>query len=150
MMTAVLDNTYDNMIGAVVFTLISAVILIAFLNQRKKPRAKIAAVVCLLSSTLGTSLGWAAVVVSKYQDEASYLSVKLIALGGLFILSPICLFGKWFAEWVVGVLRLQPRKQRILFHIHGLEIRSGDIFLWIFLIIYIWGIVEMWRLSGKL
>ena len=60
-----------------IFTVISVMLFVVFLKQRKKPRFKLPATVCVLSSAVGTSLAWLAYVVDMYQKEAFYLSLKL-------------------------------------------------------------------------
>lgn len=112
---------------AVIYTVVSVMLLVAFLKQRKKPRFKLPATVCLLSSAFGTILVWLAPIVFTYQKEVSYLSLKLIALGGAFILCPFALFGGWFVDYLVIIFKLKPREQRILFHIGKIGIRFSDI-----------------------
>jgi hypothetical protein len=124
------------MTDAVILTVISLMLFAVFLKQRKKPRFKLPATLCLLSSAFGTSLAWLAYVVYMYQKEAFYLSLKLRTLGGIFILFPFILFGDWFVYYIIDIFKLKPHKQRILFHIGKIGIRFIDIIRVIILIAY--------------
>jgi len=121
---------------AVICTVISVMLLVAFLKHRKKPRFKLPATVCLLSSAFGTILVWLAPVVYIYQKEVSYLSLKLIALGGAFILYPFVLFSGWVVDYLAIIFKLNPREQRILFHIGKIGIRFSDIIGVIIMILF--------------
>jgi len=121
---------------AVILTVFSLMFLVAFLKQRKKPRFKLPATVCLLSSAFGTGLAWLAYVVDMYQKEVSLLNLKLRTLGGIFILFPFILFGDWFVYYIIDIFKLKPHKQRILFHIGKIGIRFIDIIRVIILIAY--------------
>jgi hypothetical protein len=116
-----------DMLDAVIFTVISVMLFIVFLKQRKKPRFKLPATACVLSSAIGTSLAWLAYIVNIYQKEAFYLSLKLLMLGGVFIFFPIILFGDWFVYYLLDVFNRKPHEQRILFHIGKIGIRFIDI-----------------------
>ena len=122
---------------AVICTVISVMLFVAFLKQRKNPRFKFPATVCLLSSAFGTSLVWLAPIVYMYQKEVSYLSLKLIALGGAFIVCPFALFGRWFVDYLVTIFKLNPREQRILFHIGKIGFRFSDIMGVIIMILFV-------------
>lgn len=124
------------MLDAVIFTVISVMLLVVFLKQRKKPRFKLPATVCVLSSAFGTSLAWLAYVFDIYQKEVSYLSLKLTALGGIFILFPFILFGDWFFYYIINVFKLKPHEQRVLFHIGKIGVRFGDIMRLVIIILF--------------
>lgn len=141
------DDVPDEIIGAVVFSLISVPIFIAFLNQRKKPGFKTPATICLVSSLVGTGLAWLAFVTSKYEEEPSFIPLKVMVLGGVLICSPICLLPKWFMDWVIRTLKLQPREHRVLFRIGKTDIWFGDILRVIVLMIYGWILIAIWSLA---
>lgn len=113
--------------GAVICTFFSVMLFVAFLKQRKKLCFKLHSTICLLTSVVGTSLLWLAPIVDIYQKEASLLRLKLVMLGGAFILYPFALFGDWFGDYLVITFKLQRRTQRILFHIGKIAIRFSDI-----------------------
>jgi RsiW-degrading membrane proteinase PrsW (M82 family) len=148
MLVALLDDTSEHIICALVMTFVTVPVVIAFLHERGKPGVKIPATICLWSSIVGTGLAWVAYVISEHEEEPTFVPVKVVFVGGLLVLSPICLCGKWFADWVVRTLRLKPRAQRVLFSILGVEVRPANIFAWMILIVYIWGVIEMWRFSS--
>jgi hypothetical protein len=124
------------MLDAVILTVISLMLFVAFLKQRKKPRFKLPATICVLSSAIGTSLAWLAYVVDMYQKETFYLNLKLRTLGGIFILFPFILFGDWFVYYMLDIFKRKPHEQRILFHIGKIGIRFIDIIRVIILIPY--------------
>ena len=121
---------------AVILTVFSLMLFVAFLKQRKKPRFKLPATICLLSSAFGTGLVWLAHIVYMYQKEMSLLRLKMVMLGGIFILFPFALFGRWFVYYLLDIFKRKPREQRILFHIGKIGIRFGDIMRVIILILY--------------
>jgi hypothetical protein len=111
-------------------------LFVAFLKQRKKPLFKLHATICVLSSAVGTSLAWLAPIVYLYQKEVSLLSLKLVMLGGIFILFPFALFGGWFVYYLLDIFKLKPREQRILFHIGKTGIRFGYIMRLVIMILF--------------
>ena len=137
MNSTILPKVYGGFVyGAVVYTVISLTMFVAFLKQCKKPRFKLPATICLISSAFGTGLAWLAPVAYMYQKEVSLLSLKMVMLGGIFILFPFTLFGDWFVYYLLDILKRKPREQRILFHIGKIGIRFGDIMRVIILILY--------------
>jgi len=123
---------------AVTLTAINLMLLFVFLKQRKKPRFKLPATVCVLSSAVGTSLAWLAYVIDMYQKEAFHLTLKLklITLSIFFILFPLILFGDWFVYYILNIFKQKPHEPRILFHIGKIGISYVEIIKAIMLLSY--------------
>jgi hypothetical protein len=71
-----------------------------------------------------------------YQKEVSYLSLKLVTLGGVFILFPFILFGDWFVDYVLNIFKRNPFEPRILFRIGKIGISYVEIIKALMLIAY--------------
>ncbi len=147
------DCIGGEMIAAVaaIMTPMTVLILIAFVSQRKQPRLRIPATICLISSIVGTSLGWVGLAgISKFQDDLALLrwSMKLVFLGGALVMYPILVCPRWFAYWVAGILKRQPAEARALFSISGITITSWSFFnalRWGLIIISLLAFAQLWR-----
>jgi hypothetical protein len=150
------DYIDGDMIAAVaaIMTPMTVLIFIAFLSQRKKPGLRIPATICLLSSILGTSLGWVGLVgMCEFQDNLALLrwSMKLVLLGGALVMYPILVCPRWLAYWVASILKRQPPEPRALFRISGFPITLWllfDTLRWALIIISLFGLVDLWRLAS--